>query len=275
MAGGVGGVAGLGGVALTDPWWQPAVIPRPPTRHGGARPTLARVTTTQTPAPTGPGALAGRTFDAVLFDMDGTLLDSTPAVNRSWLRWAREEGIDPDRLSGWHGVTASGIVDALLAERDDAGRADALERINALELSDTDGVVALPGATETLAALAVPGRSAIVTSSTRSLALARLEAAGLVAPAVVVTASDVSRGKPHPEPFLTAARALGADPARCLVVEDAPAGLEAGRAAGCATLAVVTTHTRGQLAAAPADAVVADLSELAVHVGDAVTVGQR
>jgi mannitol-1-/sugar-/sorbitol-6-phosphatase len=121
----------------------------------------------------------------------------------------------------------------------------------------------LPGAVEALAALPA-GRAAVVTSCTRLLAHARIEAAGLVAPGVVVTASDVTHGKPDPEPFVLGARRLGADPARCLVVEDAPAGLQAGRAAGAATLAVVTTHPAGDL---DADVVVPSLADVRFRTG--------
>lgn len=220
-----------------------------------------------------PPGLGGRTFDAVLFDMDGTLVDSTPAVTRSWLRWADEEGVDPALLVGRHGVTAAGIIAAVLPERDEAARAAALRRIEAIEVGDTEGVVVMPGAVDALAALAGGApRSAIVTSSTRPLALVRIAAAGLPAPDVVVTASDVTRGKPDPQPFLLAAQHLGVDPARCLVVEDAPAGLEAGRAAGCATLALATTHTRAELAASRPDAVVDDLGAVRVVLGEHVTV---
>lgn len=231
--------------------------------------------TTGTTGSTALGGLARRTFDAVLFDMDGTLVDSTPAVTRSWTRWAQEEGVDPALLLGRHGVTARGIVDAVMPERDAAARGAALQRITTIEESDTGGVQALPGAVEALGALAAGGdhgRSAVVTSATRGLALARLSAAGITAPGVVVTASDVSRGKPDPEPFLAAARALRIDPARCLVVEDAPAGLQAGRSAGCATLALATTHVREQLETAPADAIVDDLSSVVFHLDGVVTV---
>lgn len=218
-------------------------------------------------------ALTGRTFDAVLFDMDGTLVDSTPAVTRSWLRWAQEEGVDPALLVGRHGVTAAGIIAAVLPGCDEAARAASLQRIEAIEVGDTDGVVVMPGAVDALAALAGgTSRSAIVTSSTRPLALVRIAAAGLPAPDVVVTASDVTRGKPDPQPFLLAAQHLGVDPARCLVVEDAPAGLEAGRAAGCATLALATTHTRAELAASRPDAVVDDLAAVRIVAGEHVTV---
>ena len=224
------------------------------------------------PVPDLLGGLGEATFDAVLFDMDGTLVDSTPAVTRSWLRWAGEEGVDPALLVGRHGVPAAGIIAAVAPERDEAARAAALERIEAIEVGDTEGVVVLPGALAALEALAGGARSAVVTSSTRPLALVRIAAAGLTAPDVVVTASDVTRGKPDPQPFLVAAQRLGVDPARCLVVEDAPAGLVSGRAAGCATLALTTTHTRSELAASAPDAVVEHLGAVRFVAGEHVTV---
>lgn len=202
------------------------------------------------------GPLDGRDFAAVLFDMDGTLIDSIPVVVRSWLRWAEEEGVDPRRLVGFHGVPARGIAEKLLpAERVDS----AVERIEAIETADTDGITILPGALAALAALAGDDLCAIATSCTRVLADARIVATGLPVPRVVVTASDVDRGKPHPDPFLLAAQRLGVDPAHCLVVEDAPGGLEAARAAGCATLAVTTTTEPADLVA---DAVVATLADV-------------
>lgn len=199
-------------------------------------------------------ALTDRTFAAVLFDNDGTLIDSTEAVRRSWVAWAIEHHVDPFSLQGFHGVPAAAIVAAVLPDGD---QGDALARIVAIEESDTVGVVALPGATE---ALAVLGQSAaIATSATRNLALARLEAAGVGIPEVVVSADDITRGKPDPEPYLLAAQRLGVDPAQCLVVEDAPSGLTSGRAAGCATLGVVSTHEAHDL---DADLVVPDLSHV-------------
>lgn len=196
------------------------------------------------------------TFAAVLFDNDGTLTDSRAAVERSWLAWADHHGIDRAALVGFHGVPSSSIVRAVAPHLDVVAATADIDR---RELEDAEGIVALPGAVEAL--VAVGERAAIVTSATLDLAVLRLEAAGLVAPEAVVTADDITRGKPDPEPFLVAARRLGVDPARCLVVEDAPAGLRAGRAAGAATLAVTTTSTAQELEP-DADAVVQDLSEV-------------
>ncbi len=212
----------------------------------------------------------GQTFAAVLFDMDGTLIDSTPSVVRSWLRLAEENGISVEDLqaAAGHGRPARDIVADLFPE---AGRPVALARITELEIGDVDDVVALPGAAAALMGSGVAG--AIVTSCAADLARARQQAAGIPVPEVVVTADDVTRGKPDPEPFLLAARVLGVDPARCLVVEDAPAGLTAGRAAGMTTLAVTTTHRDAELVA---DHVVDDLGSVGMTLtpsGVLVTVG--
>lgn len=205
--------------------------------------------------PSGASPLAGRRFAAVLLDMDGTLVDSTAAVVRSWVTWALERGIDPHRLQGYHGVPAAAIVRELV---DGADAEAATARIDELERLDVDGITVLPGAAQALAALP-PGRAAIVTSCVRPLAEARIAAAGLDRPAVVVTADEVEHGKPHPEPFLLGAARLGVDPADCLVVEDAPSGLAAARAAGMATLAVTTTTPAEQL---DADVVVTTLADV-------------
>jgi len=185
----------------------------------------------------------GAVFDAVLFDMDGTLVSSTPAVDRSWETWGREYGLPADFRAGiGHGMPARSIV-ATLVPADPEG---AYARILQLELDDTEGVAALPGAVEALAAID-EGRKAIVTSCGDRLAAVRIGAAGLVRPATVVTADDIVNGKPDPEPFLLGATRLRVDPTRCLVVEDAPAGLAAGRAAGSATLGVAGTHEAHEL----------------------------
>jgi sugar-phosphatase len=203
--------------------------------------------------------LTEREFAAVLFDNDGTLTDSTEAVNRSWSMWARELGLDPARLRGYHGVPAAAIVNELVPPE---GREKALSRIEEIEQADTDGVIALPGALSALQAVGSLG--AIVTSATQPLASARLAAAGLPTPGVMVTADDITHGKPDPQPFLRGAEAMGVSPSQCLVVEDAPSGVAAARAAGCAVLAVVSTTAEEDL---DADLIVPDLS----HVGFTVT----
>jgi sugar-phosphatase len=199
--------------------------------------------------------LSSRVFDAVLFDMDGTLIDSTASVERSWAQWGRETGLDPSRWQLRHGVPARQLLaDAVAPEEVDR----AFARIEEIELVALDGIVVLPGAVEALRGLP-PERLAIVTSSTAALAAARIEHTGLPLPAVVVTADDVPLGKPDPAPYLLAAQRLAVDPVRCLVVEDAPAGLASARGAGCTTLAVATTYSASELAA---DAVVGDLSDV-------------
>jgi sugar-phosphatase len=210
----------------------------------------------------GLGRLADEVFEAVIFDLDGTLIDSTPAVDRTWNTFADEYGLTKAELGRHHGVPSAAVVRGVVPE--DRYQA-AVQRIAELELADVHDIVVLPGATEALASL-VGAKNAIATSCTVPLAEARIAAAQLVPPTVIVTADDVVNGKPHPEPFLAAARLLDADPRRCLVVEDAPKGLEAAQAAGCFTLAVVTTTPRKAL---DADAVVTDLSEVRFEVNQA------
>lgn len=209
----------------------------------------------------GLGKLSDEVFAAVLFDMDGTLIDSTPAVMRSWSRWGEEHGVPEADLHRHHGVPSAGVVARLLPQERHAA---ATQRINELELTDVEGIEVLPGAAEALDALR-DARNAIATSCTVPLAKARIAAARLRPPSVLVTADDVERGKPAPDPFLEAARRLGVPPERCLVVEDAPLGLQAAREAGCFTLAVTTTTPPERL---QADAVVSDLSAVAFLVDE-------
>jgi mannitol-1-/sugar-/sorbitol-6-phosphatase len=208
--------------------------------------------------------------DAVLLDLDGTLVDSTEAVVRCWLRWAEEFGVDPMRLNGSHGRPTAEIVASVLP----ALRVpEALARIDHLELTDVAGVRALPGAVELITALPA-GSWAIVTSCGHDLAMARMGAAGLPPVPVLVTADDVTNGKPAPEPYLTGAARLGADPARGLVVEDAPSGVAAARAAGMRVVGVATTHRPEALAAdivvdSPARLEVAGGAPLVIAAGSA------
>jgi mannitol-1-/sugar-/sorbitol-6-phosphatase len=184
------------------------------------------------------GTLRGRVFAAVLFDLDGTLVDSTPAVERSWRTLAAEHGAELE-FGTFHGIPAAQAVPIVLGDGVDL--AAAVARLTELEVADTDGVRVLPGAAEALADLPRE-RAAIVTSCSADLADVRIAAAGLKPPDVVVTADLTPIGKPDPAPYLLAARLLEVDPADCLVIEDAPAGLTSARAAGAATLALGTTY---------------------------------
>ncbi|MEU0370975.1 HAD-IA family hydrolase [Streptomyces sp. NPDC006283] len=210
--------------------------------------------------------------EALLFDNDGTLISSMESVNRCWTRWAGEYGITAEDFArvGLHGRPAAEIAADLLPAH---VVPEAVARIEHLEVEDVaQGVVALPGTLALLAQLP-PERWAVVTSATRRLAEARLAEVGVV-PKMMIAADDITRGKPDPEPFLLAARRLGVDPARCVVFEDAPAGLAAGRAAGMRTVALTTTHGRDELAA---DVVVPDLSAVSVQVtaaGLEITAGE-
>ncbi|MEW1653782.1 HAD-IA family hydrolase [Streptomyces sp. NPDC093707] len=204
--------------------------------------------------------------DALLFDSDETLVSSLASVSRCWTRWAIAHGLTlADVLAVRpHGRPAAAIVaDLLPSER----VAAALAELQQAEVDDAvaGGVVPVPGSRELLASLP-SHRWAVVTSGTRRVANARLSAAGLDV-AYLVAVDDVTRHKPHPEPFLTAARLLGVDPARCIAFEDAPAGLEAARAAGMTTVALTTTHAADDLASG-ADAVIPDLSAVTVRRTD-------
>ena len=184
--------------------------------------------------------LSGRTFGALLFDMDGTILNSIAAAERAWTAWAERHGLDVAAfLPTIHGVRGIETITRLaLPGVDPEAEAHA---ILLAEIEDVDGVAAIEGAAAFLASLPAD-RWAIVTSSPRRLALRRLAAGGLPTPAVLVTAEDVARGKPAPDCFLLAAERLGQRIEDCLVFEDAPAGIEAAEAAGAAVAVVTVTH---------------------------------
>ncbi|MEU5544481.1 HAD family hydrolase [Streptomyces sioyaensis] len=202
------------------------------------------------------------TADALLFDNDGTLISSLESVYRCWSRWAKEYGVTEEDFArvALHGRPAAEIVaDLLPADLVPA----AVARIEQLEVEDAGGVVALPGTLALLESLPAE-RWAVVASATQRLAEARLGQAG-IRPKNLIAADDISRGKPDPEPFLLAAARLGADPARCVVFEDAPVGLAAGRSAGMVTVALTTTHRAEELSA---DVVVPDLSAVSAQATD-------
>lgn len=178
----------------------------------------------------------GRAYAAFLFDMDGTLLDSSRVVERVWTAWARRHGHDPaEVLAACQGLQYRDTLRRFaMPEVDIEREAQALLQA---ELDDTEGVMAIAGI-KTLIADLDPRRWAIVTSAPRALAETRLRAVGLPIPWCFITGESVGRGKPDPEGFLKAAQLLGAPIAECLVFEDSPAGVAAGRAAG-ARVAIV------------------------------------
>ena len=174
--------------------------------------------------------------EAVLFDMDGTLVDSDKAVERSWLAWASEYGADgPAAYRMAHGSPSATTVRKLLPGFDEERLAVAATRQLELQYDDLHDVIPTPGAHELLAVLRLPW--AVVTSADARLAEARLTAAGITPP-VLVTTDDIAAGKPDPAGYLRAAELLGVAPANCLVVEDADVGLEAARAAGMRSAAL-------------------------------------
>jgi sugar-phosphatase len=183
-------------------------------------------------------------FAAVLSDLDGVLVDSAAATARAWRSWGERHGLDGAAIQAAnHGRPAREVIAEHVAA--DAVDAEAAYLLDA-EVADTIGVLAFRGAADVLALPVV----AIATSCTLPLAGARLAAAGLPLPEVLVTADQVGRGKPAPDPYLLAAERLGVDPAACVVLEDAPSGIAAGRDAGMTVWAVTTTHAAGALGGA-------------------------
>lgn len=193
--------------------------------------------------------------EAILFDMDGTLVDSNRAVERAWRQWAHEYGVDPQPvLAVSHGSPSDATVRIIRPDLDEAAVTHAAQRQLSFQYADLDDITAAPGAVETLDDLSTHGIPwAVVTSADRHLATLRLTAAGLDLPTVLVTSEDVIAGKPDPQGYLDAARRLGVSPGACLVVEDSPAGVAAGRAAGARVVGL------NQI---PADLQITDLHQL-------------
>ena len=185
--------------------------------------------------------LSDRTFAALLFDMDGTILSSIASAERSWTIWAQRQGLDVAKfLPTIHGVQSVETIRRLnLPGIDPVAEA---AWITAAEMEDVDDVDPIPGAPAFLASLPA-NRWAVVTSAPRALAEIRLKAAGLPMPPLLITAEDVANGKPAPDCFLLAAERLGVAASECLVFEDAPAGIAAGVAAGATVVVVTATHS--------------------------------
>jgi len=202
-----------------------------------------------------------RTFNSsgILFDLDGVLVDSTRSVSRQYRLWAQKINLDPRTVEDIpHGVRSIDIVRKLAPQLDAEAE---VKRIEQMEAEDQDGVVVMAGAAELLKSIP-QGRWCIVTSGTRYLAASRLKHANLPTPQVMVSADDVSKGKPDPEPYLRAARLLGMTPSDCLVVEDAPAGILAAQGGGMRVIGIASTYPASAL---KADVVVQKLSQITVR----------
>jgi sugar-phosphatase len=196
---------------------------------------------------------------AILFDLDGVLVDSTRSVDRQWRIWAERKGVDGDKVIAIaHGVRTIEVIKYVAPHLDAEAE---VREIESREADDHEGVNVMPGAADLVRTIP-QGRWCVVTSGTRLLASARLQFGGLPVPEVLVTADDVVNGKPHPEPYLKGAKLLGVSPKDCLVIEDAPAGIQSARAGGMKVVAITSTYPASQLSAA--DAVVERLAQIQV-----------
>ena len=199
---------------------------------------------------------------ALLFDLDGVLINSTPAVARVWRQWAIERGFNPDEVvARAHGRPSLTTVREYLPHADHEAENREVER---REIADLEGVVPLPGAAELLASLP-DDRWTIVTSCTRPLAEVRIKAAGLPLPRKLITSNDIKRGKPDPEPFLKGASVLGVPAAQCIVLEDVPAGVRAGKSAGAKVIAFTTTVQASALREVGADWILKNCADIRVQ----------
>ena len=200
----------------------------------------------------------------LLFDLDGVLIDSTPAVARVWTRWAIAHGFDPeDTVRRAHGRPSLTTIRELLPNADARAENAVVERG---EIEDTEGVVPLPGAREFLDSLP-DGVWAIITSCTHALARTRLRAAGRSVPRTLVTSDDVKLGKPNPEPYIKGAAMLGVPPQNCIVFEDAPAGVRAGKGTGAIVVAFTTTSSEEELEDTGADFIISGFASVSLVMG--------
>jgi len=198
---------------------------------------------------------------AILFDLDGVLVDSRECIELIWHAWAAERGLDPaDFLRVAHGRRIAETLRLVAPQLDAVAEAAVLD---AMEEVETRGLRAVPGAAALLRQLSEVQR-AIVTSGSHGVATLRLRTAGLPIPGVFVTAGDVTQGKPHPEGYLLAAGRLGVAPADCVVLEDSPPGVAAGKAAGMRVIALLTTYAAAALSGA--DACLSSLADLRVRL---------
>lgn len=208
---------------------------------------------------------------AILFDLDGVLCDSTKAVDREWREWAARKGVDGDAVMAIaHGVRTIEVIRRVAPHLDAEAEADAIENHEAF---DQRGVTVMPGALDLVKSIPAE-RWGVVTSGSRLLAEHRLPHCGVPVPKVLVTSDDVVNGKPDPEPYLKGAAGLGFEAAECLVIEDAPAGIQSAKAGGIKVVGIASTYAASKLKAA--DWVIRSFQELSVEVGEGrlrVTVG--
>jgi len=197
----------------------------------------------------------------LLFDNDGVIVSSIASVNRCWRKWAAHYGVpNADQVQIAHGTRAVEIMDLLAPGID---KEEGLRLIEDMEIADVDDLEVLPGVRALLESLPKE-RWAIVSSATWRLLIGRLRAANLPIPERIVSGDRVVNGKPHPEPYIRGAAMVGASPAECIVVEDAPTGVDAGKAAGCRVMGVLGTHSLEELRAAGCDWVVKSLLDVSV-----------
>jgi sugar-phosphatase len=200
------------------------------------------------------------TCSAILFDLDGVLLDSTRVVADQYTRWARENGLDPEYvMEAAHGVRTVEVIQRVAPHLDAVAETKKIEDREAA----ADGIVQIPGALALLNSIP-RGRWAVVTSGTRFLAVNRMKKFGIPVPEIMVTANDVSNGKPDPEPYRLGAELLKTDPAQCVVLEDAPAGIRSAHGAGMKVISLPSTYPKSALH--EADAIVGSLSDITVTV---------
>lgn len=196
---------------------------------------------------------------AILFDLDGVLVDSTRAVDREWREWAARKGVDGDAIMAIaHGVRTIEVIRRVAPHLDAEAEAAAIENH---EAGDQRGVTVMPGAGDLVKSIP-DGRWGVVTSGSRLLATNRLRYCGLPVPEVLVTSDDVTQGKPHPEPYLKGAEGLGFAPGECLVIEDAPAGIQSARAGGMKVVGFTSTYRAEFLQ--QANAVIGKLAQIRV-----------
>ncbi len=203
--------------------------------------------------------------EAILFDLDGVLIDSTSCIERHWQEWSQTNNIDLGLiLQNAHGVRTIETMQIVAPHLDSEKEA---AKFTANEIIDTEGVVAIPGARKLIDQIP-EDQWTIVTSGSYDLVQARLLKAGLPMPKAIITADDVTQGKPSPEPYLKGAQKIGVPIDQCCIVEDAPIGVKAGKSAGAKVIGILSTHSKEELLAAGADYMVESLDQIQMEIVD-------